>query len=127
MVRAERRVAQEAKAMTKREVITKAIEGRISWLQAADILGITARHMRRMRRWIEQYGFGGLRDGRSGNTRRKRIPVETIDKLLRLRREKYADFSVKHFHERVTERHGIALSYTWTKELLQAAGLADKA
>lgn len=113
--------------MTKREVIAKAIEGRLSWLQAADILGITVRHMRRMRRSFEEHGWGGLRDGRVGNTRRKRIAVETVEKVLRLRREKYADFSVKHFHERVTEKHGIVLSYTWTKHVLQAAGLAEKA
>jgi hypothetical protein len=127
MVHAERRLAQEAKAMTKKEVIVKAIEKRITWLQAADILGITARHMRRVRAIFEKHGWGGLRDGRVGNTRRKRIPVKTIEKLCQLRREKYADFSVKHFHERATEQHGIELSYTWTKQVLQAAGLAEKA
>lgn len=113
--------------MTKQEVITKAIEGRITWLNAADILGITPRHMRRMKQSFEEHGWGGLRDGRVGNTRRKRIPTATIEKLCRLRREKYADFSVKHFHEKATEKHGITLSYTWTKHLLQAAGLAEKA
>lgn len=113
--------------MTKQEVIIKAIEGKISWLNAADILGITPRHMRRMKQDFEKYGWGGLRDGRVGNTRRKRIAPATIEKLCRLRREQYADFSVKHFHERVTEKHGIELSYTWTKQVLLAAGLAVKA
>lgn len=113
--------------MTKKEVITKAIDKRITWLQAADILGVTARHMRRLRVRFEEHGWGGLRDGRVGNTRRKRIPLKTIEKVCQLRRERYADFSVKHFHEQVTERHGIELSYTWTKQVLQAAGLAEKA
>src|SRR5687767_6116939 len=117
----ERRVAQEIRAMTKREVITKAIEGRITWLNAADILGITPRHMRRIKQTFEEHGWGGLRDRRAGTPRRKRIPPATIEKLCRLRREKYADFSVKHFHEKATEKHGIALSYTWTKQVLQAA------
>src|SRR5438093_631022 len=35
------RVLREAKAMTRKEVIVKAIEGRLTWLQAADILGMT--------------------------------------------------------------------------------------
>jgi len=39
-------VAREAKAMTAKEVIVKAIEGRLTWLQAADILGYSPRHMR---------------------------------------------------------------------------------
>lgn len=127
MVQLARRIAQEAKAMTKKEIFTKAIEKRITWLQAADILGVTPRHMRRLRRDVEEYGVGCLRDGRSGRPRRKRIPVKTIQRLCQLKRERYADFSVKHFHERATEQHGISLSYTWTKLVLQAAGLAEKA
>jgi len=113
--------------MTKREVVVKAIEGRITWLQAADILGITARHMRRLREKYKAHGYRGLVDGRSGKPRRKRIPVEVIEKVCQLKRDKYADFSVQHFHERLTERHSVKLSYTWTKHVLQAAGLVQKA
>ena len=113
--------------MTKKEVVLKAIEGRITWLQAADILGISARHMRRIKQRYEEYGFDALRDGRSGKPRRKRIPLATVEKLLTLRRTAYADFSVRHFWEQATERHGLELSYTWTLLTLQAAGLAEKA
>jgi len=113
--------------MTKKNVMMMAIEKRISWLRAADILGITARHMRRLKERYEQYGFGGLRDQRGGTVRRKRIPLATIERLCKLRREEYFDTSVKHFHEKATENHGIELSYTWTKHVLVAAGLAEKA
>lgn len=113
--------------MTRKEVILKAIEGRITWVQAAEVLGMSARHMRRLKARYEKYGFGGLRDGRSGRPRRKRIPTKTIQTLCRLRRETYMDFSVKHFHEVVTEKHGLRLSYTWTRLVLQEAGLAEKA
>jgi hypothetical protein len=41
--------------------------------------------------------------------------------------EQYADFSVQHFWEKATEVHGLAISYTWSKLALQAAGLAPKA
>lgn len=113
--------------MTRKEILLKAIEGRLTWLQAADILGLTTRHIRRLRAEYEEHGFGGLRDGRAGRTRRKRIAMKTIEELLRLRREKYLDFSIKHFHEFATEKHKLKLSYTWTRRLLQDAGLAEKA
>jgi hypothetical protein len=122
-----RAVARETRAMTKKEVMLKAIEGRITWIQAADILGISPRHMRRIKTRYEHSGFDALRDGRSGKPRRKRIPLATVEKLLSLRRGKYADFSVRHFWEHATERHGLKLSYTWTLLTLQAAGLAEKA
>lgn len=113
--------------MTKKEVMLKAIEGRITWIQAADILGITARHMRRIKTRYEAFGFDALRDHRAGKPRRRRIPLATVEKLLALRRTVYAEFSVRHFWEHATERHGLELSYTWTLLTLQAAGLAEKA
>jgi len=112
--------------MTRREVLLKALAGKITWLQAADILGMTPRHLRRVRSNYEQFGFEGLRDGRSG-TRRPRVPVATLEKLLALRKERYPDFSIQLFWEYATERHGLEVSYTWTRVALQDAGLAEKA
>src|SRR5512145_993172 len=105
MVKAERAMALEARAMTRGQVIVKAIEGRITWIDAATILGISVRHMRRVKRRYESVGFGGLRDYRSGTPRRRRIPVTTVEQVCRLKRERYADFSVRHFHEQITEKH----------------------
>jgi len=113
--------------MTRKEVIVRAIEGQLTWIAAADILGITPRHLRRVKERWERDGYGGLVDQRSGRPRRKRIPLATIRQLCRLRRERYADFSIQHFWEHATEKHGLELSYTWTRLVLQAAGLAPKA
>lgn len=113
--------------MTVQEVIVRAMQGRLTWSQAADIIGVTPRHMRRMKRLFALKGYDGIVDHRGSTARRKRIPVETIEKLCRLKREKYADYSVQHFWEKATERHGIEIGYTWCKLTLQAAGLAEKA
>src|SRR5512139_53356 len=121
-----RRVAREARRMTRKEVIVRAIAKELTWIQAADICGITARQMRRLKGHYERHGYGGLIDGRGGKTRRKRIPVATIERLCQLRREQYADFSVQHFWEKATEEHHLKISYTWAKLALQAAGLAEK-
>jgi transposase len=112
--------------MTRKEVIVRAIAKELSWIQAADICGITARHMRRLKQRYEQSGYDGLVDGRGGKPRRQRIPLATIEQLCQLRREQYAEFSVQHFWEKATEVHGLAISYTWAKLALQAAGLAEK-
>jgi len=122
-----RRVARESKAMTRKEVIVKAMAGRLTWIAAADILGVSARHMRRLRDRYERYGYQGVVDGRAGTPRRKRLRPAVIAELCRLRQERYADFSIRHFWEQATEKHGLQLSYTWTRLVLQAAGLAPKA
>ncbi len=112
--------------MTRQEVIMKAIEGRISWIQAADILRLTARHVRRLRERFEHLGSRGLLDGRAGCERQKKIPEEVLREICRLKREVYPDFSVRHFHEQLVGKHRIDLSYTWTKNVLQAAGVVPK-
>jgi transposase len=109
--------------MTVRDVIVKAIDGQISWIQASEILGITARHMRRLRARYERDGYKGLVDNRGGRPRRKRIALKTIEEICRLKRDAYADFSVRHFYEHATEKHGLQLSYQWTLHVLQAAGI----
>jgi hypothetical protein len=124
----ERRVAREARVMTKQQVMLKAINGEITWIQAADILGVTARHMRRMRNAVKHSGFGELVDGRGTRAaRRLRIAPEVIGELCRLKREVYPDFSVRHFYEKATEKHGLGLWYNWARLVLQEAGVVEKA
>jgi len=112
--------------MTRQDVIKKAVEGSINWIQAADILSVSPRHVRRLRERYEQRGIAGLRDGRADWARPRRIPAAVAEEICRLKREVYPDFSTRHFHEFATERHGLKVSYSWTKEILQMQGLAVK-
>lgn len=113
--------------MTRRDVIQKAINKAITWQQAADICGVTARHMSRLREQYERLGTGGLRDRRTGRRMPSRIAVETERELCRLKRDVYPDFSVRHFHEFAVEKHKIQISETWTRIVLQKHGLVVKA
>src|SRR5262249_4804766 len=114
------------RAMKVQEIILRAIARRITWLQAAEIIGISARQMRRMKQRYEEFGYDGLYDRRRGKPSPKRVPLQTVEGVLELYREQYFDFNVKHFHEKLKEEHGIELSYTWVKSALQGAGLVKK-
>jgi transposase len=82
--------------------------------------------MRRWRARLEQDGYDGLRDRRRGKPSQKRVPLATCEQGLQLYQEKYFDFNVKHFQEKLKEVHGIKLSYTWVKQALQGAGLVAR-
>ena len=114
------------RAMRIQEVILKAVSKQISWLAAAEIIGITDRSMRRWRERYEEYGYDGLFDRRLWKPSPKRVPMKTVERVLMLFREKYFDFSVKHFQEKLVEEEGIDLSYTWVKTALQTAGLVAR-
>lgn len=114
------------KAMTRQEVMLRAYAKKISWIEAAEILGISARHLRRIKLAYEKSGFHALFDGRVGQASPRRAPIATVEEVLRLYRDEYFDFNVRHFHEKLLEKHSIQVSYTWTKCLLQGAGLVAK-
>lgn len=114
------------RAMKVQEVILRAVAKKITWIEAAEILGVTPRHMRRWREKYEQFGFHALFDGRRGKSSPRRVPSAVLDAVLTLYREQYFDLNVKHFHEKLTQAHGFAVSYTWTKGVLQGSGLVSR-
>jgi len=114
------------RAMKIREVITRAMSGKINWLQAAEIIGITDRSMRRWRKRLDVDGYEGLFDRRRMRPSAKRIQMAEVEKILRLYREKYFDLNVKHFVEKLHGEEKVTLSYTWVKTALQNAGLVKR-
>lgn len=118
--------AARERAMTRQEVILRAMSGKISWLDAADILRMSPRSLRRWKWRYEQYGYDGLYDRRQGRPSPRRVPLEKAERVLRLYREQYEGWSVRHFHERLIDEHRITISYTWVKSALQGAGLVPK-
>jgi transposase len=114
------------RAMKIQEVILRAMAKKITWWQAAEIIGISDRSMRRWKHRYEARGYDGLFDRRRGKPSPKRVPMKEAEEVLRLYREKYTDLNVRHFHEKLREVHGIELSYTWVKLVLQGAGLVKQ-
>jgi transposase len=114
------------RAMKLHEVLLRASAGKIKWWQAAELMGISSRQMRRWRKRLEENGPKGLLDLRRGTPSRRRVPKAEADEVLSLYRDKYFDLNVRHFHEKLREDHQIGLSYTWVKQALQAAGLVKR-
>ena len=114
------------RAMKLQDVMLRAMAKRITWYQAAEILGISGRQMLRWQTRFKHEGYGGLFDRRKGRPSPKRVPLQTVEEVLRLYQEQYFDFNVRHFHEKLVEEHDIKLSYTWVKLALQGAGLVKK-
>src|SRR5213080_5012080 len=86
------------RAMKVQEVILRAIDGKLTWVQAADILGYSPRTIRRIRWRLQHYGYDGLLDRRRQTPSPKRAPVAEVQRLLALYRERYLGFNVRHFH-----------------------------
>lgn len=109
------------------EAITQHHAGRLSCVEAAGYLGVSERHFRRLRDAYEAAGAEGIVDRRLGRASSRRAPVDRIDWVVAEYRTRYWDFTVKHFHEHLVRHHGFEYGYTWTKRVLQGAGLVNRA
>src|SRR5262245_3062488 len=114
------------RAMKVQEVILRALAGQLTWIQAAEILGCSPRTIRRLRwRW-ERVGYDGLFDRRRHTPSPKRAPVAEVQRVLRLYRERYQGFNVRHFHQLARREHGVRFCYAFVKKALQTAGLVAR-
>jgi len=114
------------RAMKVHEVITRALAGPLSWIQAAEILGRSPRSIRRLRWRLQHRGYDGLFDRRRQTPSPKRAPVAEVQRLLALYRDRYQGFNVRHFHQLARRQHGVRFCYAFVKKALQSAGLVAK-
>src|SRR5882762_8337224 len=114
------------RSMRIQEVVMRAVTGQIQWFQAAEILGVSCRTIRRWKAHYEGSGYDAFIDRRRQHPSPRRVPVAVIQEVVRLYRERYADLHVKHFHEKLVDEHRIKQSYTWVKTVLQNAGLVER-
>jgi transposase len=101
------------RAMKLQEVLLRATSGKIKWWQAAELIGISERQMRRWRKRLDEQGPKGLLDRRRRKPSSRRVAKEQAEEVLSLYRDRYFDLNVRHFHEKLSEEHQIGLSYTW--------------
>src|ERR1700676_2875676 len=94
------------------DVLLKAMAKKITWWDAAEIIGVTDRTMRRWRERLEEHGYSGLGDRRKGKLSGRRVALATAEQVLGLYQKTYYDLNIRHFHEKLKEDYGIHLSYT---------------
>jgi transposase len=109
------------------EAIGRYRRGELSCAEAAEVLGMSERHFRRLRDRYESEGAEGVVDRRLGRASGRRAPVDQVEWVVEQYRTRYWDFTAKHFHDHLVRDHGFRLGYTWTKRTLQQAGLIKTA
>ena len=120
-------VLQGRRVMRFEDLLGRWEGGELSQAEAAEVLGISERTFRRWHDRFVEEGIEGLQDRRLGQPSPLRISEARRVEMVRLYRELYGDFTVKHFHEHLVKRHGYRLSYSFTRLALQAAGAVKPA
>ena len=117
---------QEIRKMRFEEAYGGWQEGRLSQVEAAQLLGVSERTFRRYGVRYEEDGLDGLMDQRLEQVSQRRAPVDEVMAVTERYRRRHSGWSAKHFFAWY-RRDGGGRSYTWVKSRLQEAGLVVRA
>ena len=103
-------IIMSSKEVRRLHVIGKLIEKKIKQIDAAKLLDLTMRQVRRIVRRVKEEGERGIIHRARGKPSNQKIPQETKDKVLKLYGEHYFDFGPTLASEKLEERDRIRIS-----------------
>jgi len=111
------------KELTRLEVMQRLEEKRLKQKEAAELLGISERHVRRLLCAYRRDGESGLISKRRGAPSNNRLAIEVVVKARDLIYERYHDFGPTLAHEKLSEIHGLQISRESIRSLMIAEEL----
>lgn len=112
-----------AKELTKLEIMQRLKDKRLKQRQAAQLLGISLRQVKRLYQAYREQGAKGLVSKRRGHPSNHRLPADLVQKALDLIRSKYPDFGPTLAHEKLVEVDKPHLSAESVRQIMMAAGI----
>ena len=106
-------------------VMNEMLAGRVTGQEAADVLGLSLRHTRRLLADYGRRGAVALMHGNRGREPANKLEAAVEAEILRLAREEYEDYNDSHLTEELAERHEIAVSRPTVRRIRRQAGLAS--
>jgi len=103
-------------------LLKAACGGRVTNAQVAAALGLTVRHVRRLKRRFEAGGAAALAHGNRGRPSPRRLARTVRDAVLRLMSDVYVGFNDSHLTEKLREQHGLTVSRETVRRIRRALG-----
>src|SRR6266568_1544966 len=113
------------KELQRVSVMSTCIKGDLACASAAELLSLSVRHIKRLKRRLREGGEAALAHANRGRPSHRRLPERTRQAVLRLARTKYAGFNDPHLTEKLHEVEGLSLSRETLRRLLRKEGLGS--
>ena len=111
------------KELTRLEILQKAAAKSLKQSEAADMLGVSERHVRRLLYAYRQKGAKGLLSRKRGKPSNNRLKPESKQQAVDLLHSQYHDFGPTLAHEKLCEQHKLQLSVESVRQIMMAEGL----
>ena len=116
-------ITMSTKELTRLEVMQRLKEKRLSQKEAANLLGLSVRQIKRLWRKYKQDEVTGLVSQRRGKPSNHRLGEKISRQALDLLKERYSDFGPTLAHEKLSEIHGVRMSRESVRKLMIQEGL----
>lgn len=111
-------IIMSTKEVKKYDIIKKVISKELNGSEAAELLDLTVRHIRRLKNKVDKVGIKGLIHGNRGKPGNRRMPEEEKDKIADLIKQKYPDFGPTLATEKLFELDKIERSPSAVRVLM---------
>jgi transposase len=109
--------------LSRLEVMEHLQEKRMGQRTAAEILGVSVRHVKRLLRSYRSEGAAGLVSKQRGKASHHQLDTEMVQAALDLLKGRYADFGPTLAHEKLVEREGLKLCLGSTRKIMIEEGI----
>ena len=111
------------KELTRVEVLQRLLNKRLRQSEAARLLNLSIRHIKRLLRTYRKQGAVGLVSKRRGKPSNHQLSDKTKDQALKLILSKYPDFGPTLAHEKLVELHHLKLSVESVRQIMISSGI----
>lgn len=111
------------KEQKRLKVLNLVISDKMSKQQAADVLDLSLRHLKRLVAAYRRGGAAALAHGNRGRKPGHALKEELKTRLIQLARSRYTGFNFSHFTDLLEEREGIKISRSSVCRILLGDGL----
>jgi len=113
------------KELQRVAVISACIKGEVACARAAELLCLSVRQIKRLKKRLREDGEAALAHASRGRPSPRRLPVRMRDRILHLARTRYVGFNDHHLCEKLREVEGCSLGRETLRRLLRQNGLGS--
>src|SRR5579864_1473708 len=119
------RVTLSKREQQRAHILVQVVEGHLPVPDAARLLGLSFRHLRRLLAKVRLAGPAALAHGNRGRASPRRLAEAIRTQVLTLARTHYAGANDHHLTELLREHEGLSLSRPTVQRLLRQAGIGS--
>jgi hypothetical protein len=111
------------KELSRYHIIQKLVHKELIEKEAASLIHLYVRQIRRLKKKVIEHGPQGLIHGNRGKPSHNRIPKKEQQRIIKLLHEHYPDFKPTHAQEKLKNCHGLDRDPKTIRQIMIAEGL----